>query len=185
MAKKETVKVYAPNPAASGRSVSGVTFADGVAEVEEDNSAALGYFRRHGYGIGERPKVTDATSEPPDPRRSPRGGSPVGTRLRDAAVDPEKRDHLPPVNAGQENPHGPKVVSPQVHAAEPPRMPGGPVEASKEVAQAATELTPDGGEQPAGNASRDAWHAYAVSQGATEGDLADLNRNEIRDRYRN
>lgn len=46
----------------------------------------------------------------------------VGTRLRDAAVDPRPDDFLPPTNAGEPgelgNPHGPSVVSPEVHATE-------------------------------------------------------------------
>lgn len=43
-----------------------------------------------------------------------------GTPLRDAAVDPEEADFLPPVNAGLEgeegNPHGPNVYAPGIHA---------------------------------------------------------------------
>ena len=45
-----------------------------------------------------------------------------GTTLRDAAVDPRPTDFLPPTNAGLEgeagNPHGPNVVSPEIHAVE-------------------------------------------------------------------
>lgn len=45
-----------------------------------------------------------------------------GAPLRDAAVDPEETDFLPPVNAGLEgedgNPHGPNVVAPGIHAGE-------------------------------------------------------------------
>lgn len=40
----------------------------------------------------------------------------VGTPLRDAAVDPAPGDFLPPTNAGVEDPHGPLVVSPGIHA---------------------------------------------------------------------
>lgn len=36
---------------------------------------------------------------------------------------------------------------------------------------------------PAGNASREAWAAYALSVGATEADIADLTRDQLRDRY--
>lgn len=43
-----------------------------------------------------------------------------GTPLRDAAVDPEEADFLPPINAGLEgeegNPHGPNVYAPGIHA---------------------------------------------------------------------
>lgn len=46
----------------------------------------------------------------------------IGTRLRDAAVDPRPDDFLPPTNAGVEgplgNPHGPTVVSPEIHGSE-------------------------------------------------------------------
>lgn len=38
-------------------------------------------------------------------------------------------------------------------------------------------------EQPAGNASREDWHAYALTQGATEDEVADLSRNELRDKF--
>jgi hypothetical protein len=38
-------------------------------------------------------------------------------------------------------------------------------------------------EQPAGNASVDAWRGYALTQGATEDEVADLSRNELRDKY--
>lgn len=44
----------------------------------------------------------------------------VGSPLRDAAVDPEPTDYLPPTNAGADgelgNPHGPHVVAPGIHA---------------------------------------------------------------------
>lgn len=46
----------------------------------------------------------------------------IGTHLRDAAVDPRPDDFLPPTNAGAErplgNPHGPTVVSPEIHGQE-------------------------------------------------------------------
>lgn len=46
----------------------------------------------------------------------------IGTRLRDAAVDPRPTDFLPPTNAGVAgelgNPHGPTVVSPEIHGSE-------------------------------------------------------------------
>ncbi|MGO2813378.1 MAG: hypothetical protein ACTIBG_18120 [Brevibacterium aurantiacum] len=40
----------------------------------------------------------------------------VGTKLRDGAVDPKVGDFLGPSNAGEDNPHGPTVVNPEVHA---------------------------------------------------------------------
>ncbi|WP_122262218.1 hypothetical protein [Ornithinimicrobium cerasi] len=46
----------------------------------------------------------------------------VGTKLRDAAVDPSAGDFLAPTNAGEVgelgNPHGPSVVSPEIHGSE-------------------------------------------------------------------
>lgn len=40
----------------------------------------------------------------------------VGTKLRDGAVDPKAGDFLGPSNAGEDNPHGPTVVNPGLHA---------------------------------------------------------------------
>lgn len=46
----------------------------------------------------------------------------IGTPLRDAAVDPRSDDFLPPSNAGKAgeigNPHGPTVISPEIHASQ-------------------------------------------------------------------
>ena len=39
------------------------------------------------------------------------------------------------------------------------------------------------GNAPRGNASREAWLRYAVANGASEEDLKDRSRNEIRDTY--
>jgi hypothetical protein len=38
-------------------------------------------------------------------------------------------------------------------------------------------------EQPAGNESADQWRAYALTQGATEDEVAGMSRNELRDKY--
>lgn len=38
-------------------------------------------------------------------------------------------------------------------------------------------------ERPAGNASAEDWRAYALTQGATEDEVADLSRNDLRDQY--
>lgn len=40
-------------------------------------------------------------------------------------------------------------------------------------------------ERPAGNASADAWRAYAEALGANPEDVADMSRNELRDRFGN
>lgn len=58
---------------------------------------------------------------PIDPRTIP-ATTQIGTKLRDAAVDPRADDFLPPINAGEVgelgNPHGPTVVSPELHASQ-------------------------------------------------------------------
>lgn len=110
-----TTKITAPVKGYTGSGAAGVQFKDGVAHT--DNEAAIVYFRAAGYGIGsEKPTVADV-DEPVDPREVD-DLERVGTRLRDAAVDPEKDDFLPPTNAGKANPHGPLVVSPGIHAIE-------------------------------------------------------------------
>lgn len=40
-----------------------------------------------------------------------------------------------------------------------------------------------GDARPAGNASREEWEAYALDNGRTEEDVADLTRNDIRDLF--
>jgi hypothetical protein len=127
-----TVKVYAPNEAYAG-TVGEIRFEGGVADVDEE-SPSMGYFRRRGYGIG-KPAGADAAKpadklEPtlagePIDARDYSGPTQVGRPLRDAAVDPEPTDFLPPTNAGQANPHGPQVVAPGIHGVGPaPIRPG-------------------------------------------------------------
>lgn len=38
-------------------------------------------------------------------------------------------------------------------------------------------------EEPAGNASKDEWREFALAQGASEDEVADLSRNDLRDRF--
>lgn len=57
----------------------------------------------------------------------------LGTPLRDAAVDPQAVDFLPPTNAGEAHPHSRKVVSPGLHAGAPGPIAPGPV--SKDPAE--------------------------------------------------
>lgn len=120
-----TVTVHAPEPTFGG-TVAGVQFADGVAEVDRSNTAALHYFRVARYGI-ERPAELE-DPEPVDLRELGDRGDGivvVGSRLRDAAVDPQPGDFLAPVNAGLADPHGPLVASPGLHAVPPaPIVPG-------------------------------------------------------------
>lgn len=164
--------------------VAGVDFADGRAET--DNPKAIAYFRRKGYtvdGEGPAPAGDVTASEQPDPEVK------VGEPLRDAAVNPQKDDFLEPTNAGEDDPHGPTVVSPEVHGSEAVKVPGivgGDVpsepdaQAAKETAAVAGE---DGIEPPPGNGSKDAWHAYALTQGRTTEELDGLNRDEIRELF--
>lgn len=108
-------KVEAPNKDYNGPGPGGAVFENGVAEV--DDEAALNYYRSAGYSVSGRVENPIESPEPPDPREVTE--QVVGTRLRDAAVDPEPTDFLAPINAGDGNPHGPKVVSPEIHASGP------------------------------------------------------------------
>lgn len=38
-------------------------------------------------------------------------------------------------------------------------------------------------EQPSGNASAEDWRAYALTQGATEDEVSDLSRNDLREQF--
>ena len=65
----------------------------------------------------------------------------VGTHLRDAAVNPLPTDFLPPTNAGlvgpDGNPHGPTVVSPEIHGAQGNRpVRPGPVSSDPAIQEA-------------------------------------------------
>src|SRR5512139_2333018 len=96
-------KVEAPNKEYKGPGPGGASFVDGVAEVEDE--AALNYYRAAGYKVsGKVDSPVEPAPEPPDPREVTE--KVVGTRLRDAAVDPEPGDFLAPTNAGKDNPHG-------------------------------------------------------------------------------
>lgn len=131
------VQVNSPVEGFNGE-VAGVTFTDGVGEVEKD-SAAYGYFERRGYGLGRSKAETPEIPEPPDPRDVTL--QQVGSDLRDAAVDPESEDFLPPTNAGKANPHGPLVVAPEIHASQGVRpVRGGDVHVGDTAAQQAAEL---------------------------------------------
>lgn len=109
-------KVEAPNKDYNGPGPGGVTFENGAADV--DDEAALNYYRSAGYKVsGKVENPIDPAPEPPDPREVT--DEVIGTRLRDAAVDPHPEDFLAPTNAGTANPHGPSVVSPEIHASGP------------------------------------------------------------------
>lgn len=108
-------KVQAPNRAYNGPGPGGAVFVDGVATV--DDEAALNYYRDAGYTVDGDTADSDEPEGPADPRDLE--DNVVGTRLRDAAVDPEPGDFLAPINAGEGNPHGPEVISPEIHTSGP------------------------------------------------------------------
>lgn len=183
------IKVYAPVKSYTGKTA-GVAFTDGVATTDTANAGALAYFRRHGYGIGAKPVAEVA--EPADPRDVGFLGSGItklGTPLRDAAVDPRPGDYLAPTNAGQANPHGPLVVSPEIHGAQGVRpVKPGEVSDEPEVQESAEEAHTEALqdiplEQPARNASKEAWVTYAIAQGADPDDAAAAKRDELVELY--
>ena len=107
-------RITAPVAGFTGRGPGGVPFADGVAHT--DDEAVIAYCRAAGYGVGKDDPTPPAAPEVADPRQLDGDGVvTVGTRLRDAAVDPADVDFLPPTNAGLDNPHGPRVVGPEIH----------------------------------------------------------------------
>ena len=108
-------KIEAPNKGYNGSGPGGAVFVDGVAET--DDEAALNYYRSAGYTVSGKVETPAESTEQPDPRDYE--DEAIGTRLRDAAVDPRPEDFLAPVNAGDANPHGPEVVSPEIHASGP------------------------------------------------------------------
>lgn len=168
-------------------------FEDGTAEYDGELPAGVrAYLEASGFGINGPAPEPDGEPGPADPRDGV--NVQVGSKLRDAAVDPKESDFLPPTNAGKANPHGPDVVSPEIHASQDvrPVTPGTvavddteaqetkETEHTAKVADAGTEL-----EKPAGNGSRDDWHAYATSRGIDGGSLDELSRDEIRETIAN
>ncbi len=108
-------KIEAPNKSYNGPGPGGAVFVDGKAETDEE--AALNYYRSAGYKVGGSVDSPRAAQEVSDPRDIDEVL--VGTRLRDAAVDPRPDDFLAPIGAGEANPHGAAVVSPEVHGSGP------------------------------------------------------------------
>lgn len=116
------MKITAPDKGYTGTTSYGpveLEFKDGVAEYDDDlPDSVRQYMQSAGYGLGSKKPAEPEAVEIPDPRDSTLVQ--VGTPLRDAAVDPEEGDFLPPTNAGKEgpegNPHGPNVVAPGIHA---------------------------------------------------------------------
>lgn len=196
-----TVKVHAPNAAFTGV-VAGVVFKDGVGEADRKvDAGALSYFARKGYGIGSKPKAEPEPERPVDAREA--ASQMVGTPLRDAAVDPEKGDFLAPINAGKEDPHGPEVVSPEIHHEGPKGIKPGDVHVGEPAEQerderalaqavlierqphpaAVAEASDEAASMPARSASQKAWAAWAVSQGADAAEAEAATRKELIERY--
>lgn len=184
------MKIKSPNTDYTNKDRYGDTvleFKQGVAEVDELPAGVRLYLQSAGYGIDAEPETAEVAA-PADPRKLE--NERVGTELRDAAVTPKPEDFLAPVNAGQEgdagNPHGPNVVSPELHASQGIRpVTAGPVNepAKQEAVETAhAEASRDNGDltgvaKPAGNASRDEWAEYATAQGK---DVDGLSRDDIR-----
>lgn len=153
-------KVQSPIEGFTGTTVFGATtlsFKDGVADAKDVPEGVLAYLRGKGFTVdGKTVDLPDAP-EPIDSRDIVE--EQIGTKARDAAVDPQPEDFLPPVNAGKADPHGPKVVAPQIHAAkEQPIRPGKVSDDAKtqqaaESEHAADHLVEADGKKPARRAS--------------------------------
>lgn len=189
-------RIHAPVRTYNGVSA-GVRFTDGVGET--DDAAAISYFTRAGYGIG-RPAGTPAPA--PAPVSQPATVQ-LGAPLRDAAVDPMPQDFLPPTNAGEADPHGPLVVSPQLHGSETGPIRPGDVfvddiarqqAAETALAQAVFVDHQDVGEAtvaagdsarnevPGVNARKADWVTYAEASGIPRDEAEDLTIAEIKSR---
>lgn len=191
--------IKAPNEAYSGQ-IGDVVFKDGRAET--DNLAVITYCRGAGYEVDGR--VDNPAALPAAVIDSRRTHATLGAPLRDAAADPRPGDFLPPVGAGHADPHGPEVFSPQIHASG--TAPLVPSSLPADLAQAAGESDPaqlalvdqlpvgdavnqlaDAAvpEQPAGNASQEAWAAWVIARHpeVSADDVRATSRNDLRDRY--
>jgi hypothetical protein len=127
----------------------------------------------------------------------------VGTRLRDAAVDPRPEDFLPPTNAGEADPHGPLVVAPGIHASETGPIHPGDVhvddtakqeEQETALAEAvfvrnedvteATRAAAEGEEaqrehRPAQSAPKAEWVDYAILRGVSREDAESMTKADL------
>lgn len=193
--------IHSPVKGFTGGGPGGIRFEDGRAET--DDPRVIAYCRNAGYGINKAAPEPPAPPEPADPREH--GTEHGGTRLRDAAVDPEPGDFLPPTNAGKDNPHGSTVVAPGIHAAPPAPIHPGPVpgepeeQAAQETALAAEVLTagadareaaaeaaegnPQPEKAPARSAPKAAWVDYAVARGMAREDAESSTKDELVERF--
>lgn len=192
--------IHSPEEGYTGPGPAGLQFEDGKAET--DNDMVVRYARKAGYGID---KAAGTPEDPVQPDSREVGGEQVvGTRLRDAAVDPKSEDFLPPTNAGEADPHGPLVVAPGIHAAETgPIHPGDvhvdepKVQEAQETAlaqavfvegQDVTEATraAAGGEAhaPTQSATKADWVEYAVAQGASREEAESMTKADLVETYK-
>lgn len=116
-------KIETPVAGFTGDGPGNLKFVDGVAET--DDPAVISYCQSAGYKVSGKTTKQPVDEQATVDSRDHSDEQVVGTRLRDAAVDPRPEDFLPPVNAGDEDPHGPLVVAPSIHAVGPaPIAPG-------------------------------------------------------------
>lgn len=170
--------------------IAGVTFKAGLT-TDRVTPDVRAYASRHGLRFDGDKLVIEALAGPP-PADSRTLGRPtiVGTPLRDAAIDPRPEDFLPPVNAGKADPHGPEVVSPEIHGSQGvrPVLPGevkpADLQEPVEKGDAASATLPEV-EVPAASASKAKWIEFvlATEPDADPDELASLKRDEIVARY--
>lgn len=138
-------KIKSPIEGYNGSSTFGSTtlvFTDGEAEAKDIPDGVLAYLREKGFGVDG--KTVDQPADPAVIDSREIVEEQVGSKARDAAVDPQPEDFLPPVNAGKADPHGPKVVAPQIHAAkEQPVRPGEVADDAKVQEKAESEHAAD------------------------------------------
>lgn len=195
------MKITSPVAEFTGETSFGRTtllFKDGVATTDKLDDGVRAYLLGAGYKVGseQHDPITSLDGAPvpddaPIDSRDFADPTQVGSKVRDAAVDPHEDDFLAPTNAGLADPHGPDVVSPEVHASQGvrPVKPGdvgvddldAQDAAETQHAADATDGTPvdDGPERPAGNASAEAWQEYDRAKGGT----GEGSRDELRAKY--
>jgi hypothetical protein len=205
-AAPEQITVYAPDTSYNGM-VAGVQFFEGNASVASNNRAAMDYFKRAGYGIGQ-PAAQQVA--PITATYHQQTGVVLGTPLRDASVQPRASDYLPPTNAGHADPHGPLVVAPGIHGLETkPIRPGdvavdNPDQQNVDETELAQRIYVDGepvpeviqqigalaqayalpavagpDDAPPTRASKADWVAYAVARGMAEDDANDMSKADL------
>lgn len=162
-------KIKSPIEGYNGSSTFGSTtlvFTDGEADAKDVPEGVLSYLREKGFGVDG--KTVDQPADPAVIDSREVVEEQVGSKARDAAVDPQPEDFLPPVNAGKADPHGPKVVAPQVHATpEQPVRPGdvsddNAVQEKAESEHAADNLVAEPAAKPKSTRSRKPASTEAV-----------------------